>query len=410
MPKPPVRVVIYAPPTVRYYEQEDEAFGPFLDDVLLNEKRQPIQGDITQRLNYLISLIKRANGELGMDGPEVLKLFIAPEWFFRRKGDPYSLKKEVKPMLQSLLKQSTTPALKSWLILPGSIVWGKKTGEKWTIYNLAPAVHNGQLLSLVHKSDEGMDIPRGQKNRYSWGIYDMATNLPPTAEREKEAIKISKEVFTLLGRKPKSLLKNCQGFFNCQGIDFALNICADQQGRLKYNVTEEVEKACKKRLGLELSNIKKEQGEIVKEKDVLLNEGLKNAIIDLFDEKFADVQLLVSCGATFDANSTVAKRGGYLIQSDGKGEPESDLQKKMLGASVRQIPGLKLSYKNIAKGGQFIEIPNVNSSNVDSIQPKRVFPDGSTDPFTRIFIFDELLDLNPAPVAATLQSTFTNVQ
>lgn len=395
-PLPRVKVVLFTPSTARYvyppgFERGTELGGESLDAAYQDG------GDISKRLDHLINTIKRANGILGQVETDTIRLFVAPEWFFRRMDSPYSLSETTK-MLTSLIKQSSSPPLSSWIIAPGTVLWGKKNGEKWTVYNMAPVVFNGQLLSVVHKRDEGFDIPDGQRNTYQWGIYDL--NNSPTvitpeiyAKRNKKCMEISNEVIGALPKKWKNV--DNQGLFSCKGISFALNICADQGGRLKKIIENRVSEKIRKnkRLNFKLENIKENSSSPQGPNDIVINDEIRNLLIENFNEEFAHIHILISCGSQFRIDNVIAKRGGFLVQSDGsfRGRVQTD----NLVANVRRNPDLNVTFEMK---------PTVNSRNVQMSLNKSVSPAGSQDIYTRLFIIDDLLDLNPAPIAGTVPS------
>ncbi|MCB9284637.1 MAG: hypothetical protein H6563_11225 [Lewinellaceae bacterium] len=413
---PKVRVVIYSPPTERYYSPNKEDLGPFLDDgpVLNADGIQSSglndQGDILKRLEYLINQIKKAETNL-KDDPKVLRLFVAPEWFFRRKDRPYYLK-EATTMLDELLKESLSPPLNSWMIVPGTILWGDKTGEKWTIYNVAPVVCDGKLLSLVHKDQEGSDIPEGENGNYNWGIYDVP--IPPrSADNSPEALEErKKKVHDMSVRVIKELGKplgdtDTQGYFSCRNIQFGLCICADQNSpRLKKLVVEKTKQFIKKKLGIDLQNDiqitsdptpenkgkKKKKPKTTIPEKVELTPDLENFLHFVYNANMVHINLLVSCGAGFTPKNASAKTGGFLIQSDGKIRNQSN----NFCAQVKRNPKFEIDKYNFPIQPKCPTFP---------VLEKRVFPSGSTDPLSRLFFYDELLDFNPPTVSNSLQST-----
>lgn len=391
---PRVQVICFAPPTKRYAEPGTESWGPFLDDgpqvepakknsIFFGKKKKDNtptigglndQGDISKRLDYLIKMINEANLELGAFPSNTIRLFVAPEWYFRRKDRPYTLQ-EVTTMLQLLLEKSRS--LKSWLIAPGTVFWGEQAGDNWTVYNMAPVVFEGSLLSVIHKQYEA-DISNDpeQKRTQTWGIPE-SNGLPAT-------VRASNKVIQALGKSPSDSLSS--GFFSCKNLRFALDICRDHAGnerRLKKTIES-------------IANEKISERKISLSSTSAIDKNTEEQVCLDYNAAFVHIHILLSCGAEPLKKSNVAGRGGFLIQCDGSaGSPQETLSV----ASVINIPNVKYwKFTTTVLPTEFAQ------------RAKRISPANSSNPFSRLFIFDELLDLNPAPIHTSLTATSSNAK
>ena len=62
-------------------------------------------------------------------GRPLLRLFVAPEWYFRRDTRPYT-PDELFTAIERLKSRSTQDPFNRWLIVPGSVFWGFPTEHK----------------------------------------------------------------------------------------------------------------------------------------------------------------------------------------------------------------------------------------------------------------------------------------
>lgn len=356
---PPVRAVLYTLPTGRPMHPQREDDGPFLADRLQDGD------DPLQRLSRLVDKIKEANNLLNQhfsgDPTGTLKLFMAPEWFFRKEKSPYTLA-ETKSLLNQLIVESGKPPLDSWLIVPGTIYWGEKiSGNKWRVFNAAIATGNGKLLSLIHKQHEA-DIAKERAKFEQWG----------TENDLGKAIQASVKILQELGVDTNSV--DIQGLFDYRDVSFALEVCADH--------------------GPAVKRLKSQVEERVRPK---LPEG---SVLQLFDSRFVDIHLLISNSATQTPLSVIARSGGYFIQCEGAyADPAKNLQGS---AKVIRIPGLK--EHRAGSGDQLTVLPQSLTSRIN----KTVFPANSEDPFERLFVFDELLKLDKSKVTDSISALVSN--
>ncbi|RZU53469.1 glycosyl transferase-like sugar-binding protein [Krasilnikovia cinnamomea] len=85
----------------------------------------------------------------------MLALFTAPEWYFKRPGTPFTQadKAQIAGAITALSRR-----LPDMVIVPGSIMWSQGRGDQARLYNTAIVVMNGRQVNQTNKYHEGMDI------------------------------------------------------------------------------------------------------------------------------------------------------------------------------------------------------------------------------------------------------------
>jgi predicted amidohydrolase len=185
------------------------------------------------------------------DGPDTLGLFLAPEWFFTGKeGDkPYTLA-QVHEVIAKL--EAFSKAHPDLVLVPGSIRWARPEPEPppWTrekgrksggsappspeptqaLFNSAVVVQGGKMKFMYHKQHEGSDVggaPVGTKQVFvnevegTWAFAQWASR-DPRVLVPKEGAEPS-----TAGRSGLRRTGAPSNFFTIEGIDFAVDICAD---------------------------------------------------------------------------------------------------------------------------------------------------------------------------------------
>jgi hypothetical protein len=137
---------------------------------------------------------------------DVLPVFEAPEWFFRRSDRPY-LPAE-KDQVVNLLA-SVSASFPNMLIVAGTILWAEGldnpgvNGTNIKLYNTAPIVMNGRLQKLYDKKNEGGDTSGYESLNIGLGNWTRGDS---------------------------------SNIFNISNVKFAIDICADTaDGQAKQN-------------------------------------------------------------------------------------------------------------------------------------------------------------------------------
>lgn len=120
--------------------------------------------EVPVRVNLLAQAMKvayqgylRENATRG----DVLPVFQAPEWFFRRPDRPYTPAEKNAVVAMLAERSANYPNL---MIVGGTILWAQGLdnpgagGENIKVYNSAPVIMNGQVIRLYDKKNEGGDI------------------------------------------------------------------------------------------------------------------------------------------------------------------------------------------------------------------------------------------------------------
>jgi hypothetical protein len=244
-----VRAIIYAPFTGHR-------------DLGLEELPNDRQDGPAARLQLLESKLDAAVKDLNTrhdgDGPETLRVFLAPEWFFTNKtGDrPYTLG-QLHEAIEGLERISQKhPDI---VLAPGSIRWarlepepapwppqsGRRTlweklfgsaetpppVETEALFNSAVVFYGGKMEFIYHKQHEGTDYggnPAGRKQAFvnevegDWSFHDWQTGSSTVgmAKPGSEPKPIATANALRRAGAPSNL-------FTIEGVDFAIDICAD---------------------------------------------------------------------------------------------------------------------------------------------------------------------------------------
>ncbi|MCB0569516.1 MAG: hypothetical protein KDC66_07130 [Phaeodactylibacter sp.] len=403
MPKPPVRVVAFTPPTGR----------PFGTDCILNTEIKFLSDayndndDIIQRWGLALKKINIAGTYLARNFPSdpssTLKLFVGPEWLFRKKNikqtdaqieskkntplkyaPPYAQDDVIK-LLKQIIKDSQLTPYNSWLIIPGTIYWGKKgaKGKKWDTYNVAPVVYNGQLLSLVHKQKEADKWDAHE----DWGNGQGNDNILLA-----KALESSANIVKQLSLDIKQV--DTRGLFECENIRFALEICGDHLssggGRLFKELKNELSPQLKTRLNVGFDD-----------SGFLTNLNDTNDAIPIFNETLRDIQLLVSCGSKPAPSGNVTRIGGYFINADGSVSERTAARSSIPDRMYGSLQGITNLISRRGMGNKYF--PTIAAS--DELSQRTLIPANSTDVYQRLTIYNALLDLNSGPVSSSVTET-----
>ncbi len=294
MPKPTVRAVLYAPFTGRLKTAgpEQKLLGDLLGDKdKIDARRQNLVDKIVQAATILKSTFPD-------DPPDTLAIFMAPEWYFRPKTYAYT-REEMLETVQDLIEKSAVGSLRNMLIIPGTIFWGEviskggiRSPKVMRVYNCAPVIKGGRILSLVHKLNEA-DIV--DKKREVWGIQSL-----------EQAAQLSHQVLADLGQTEGGI--DVQGFFEIGDLRFAIDICKDHSDkRLKQIIKSSIDA----------------EADFPDDWTNLLD-AAKLQILNAYNAKYRDIHLLTTCGNMERNDGVVAKTGGYVLRCDGNASNEQD--------------------------------------------------------------------------------------
>ena len=227
-PPPLLRVVLYAPRQIELYRDAPTPQNRFENlNAMLGAAREQIAGALSA-----------GEQQARMRGHDILYVFMAPEWYFRRRERPLT-EAEFVNAVEAVRALSREAQWRAWLIVPGSVYWarpaepvsrlgveqmqkvagpqaaGPAEFQRWHVFNTSVAFNNGQFVNMCTKAYEA-DIPHARRDAWSWGMDDK--------DLHKQA--------------PLDAHGLCA--FNFGGVHFGLEICLDHQyGRLLREVAGE---------------------------------------------------------------------------------------------------------------------------------------------------------------------------
>jgi hypothetical protein len=226
------------------------------------------------------------------DGPEVLYVLVAPEWYFKKTAGDYG-QADVMELLGALKRESLR--FRNALLVPGSIFWTvpKKDGGN-LIYNTVLAACNGELVHMYHKLTEG-----GETSGRPGDVYgvDLPVSGAQGTIRWREVLG---RVFRVKRRKSPEREVEVERttnttLFRLGGRLFGVEVCADHSAGILRGEYE-----------------RRESG----------GPGV-------------DFHMLVSCGQSVFNNNVYAKKGGFFFQCDGSNE--KDESSKQFAFQVRKV-------------------------------------------------------------------------
>ena len=188
-------------------------------------------------------------------GEKQMNVMVAPEWLFAKRSDPNNRAytgKDMQDITEGL--QNISKKYPDMLIVPGSVSWEipDKTNPKKTImYNSTPVVQDGKIVHMYHKRNEGGETG-GQLERWGMG---------------RPEIRDKVESFNT-------------AFFEHKGVNFSLEMCADQAGA----------------------------------------QSRKEYASKFPNGKGTDVHILISEGSKLQPSMTPVKNGGLVLHVDGSGD------------------------------------------------------------------------------------------
>jgi len=171
-------------------EAEDEA------DALFPSKPGDVLGESPYlRARFLLDMINAAddviasrfkdeNEEARVAGEQILHLFVAPEWYFRRGNRPYSqsdminlvglIGDLINPGEDDELHDDEYKPCRKWLLVPGSIFWGiqlPSTGDRWHVFNSVPIFWKGRFFTYMKRNEADIASSKKRDASQVWGMY-----------------------------------------------------------------------------------------------------------------------------------------------------------------------------------------------------------------------------------------------
>lgn len=140
------------------------------------------------RAKFLLDTIKAADEVCGRQlkaentaaqarGEQIMHVFIAPEWYFRRGNRPHEQSDmiQILNLLKDLLNNDASyTACQKWMIIPGSIFWGVQFAEerdRWYVFNSVPVFWRGDFSTYVKRNEADIEPTLKKTGKHAWGAY-----------------------------------------------------------------------------------------------------------------------------------------------------------------------------------------------------------------------------------------------
>lgn len=216
------------------------------------------QKDISYRCKYMKEAIDKAVLSTKVSNRfNTLKLFMAPEFYFRGKDGAYPIE-EVSAIMETLRKHTKANQFKDWIFVFGTALGFLDEGSTKEIFNIAMVQKGGtedtgvdsslivykeyiSHIDFIRTSDTGQNCPNC--GHFVANDWDDASNRrgrigskhytlrPTTGSRDLLSMRIEK---TGTGKELTKTGLGGQSIFTMNGITFGLEICLDHlNGRLR---------------------------------------------------------------------------------------------------------------------------------------------------------------------------------
>lgn len=216
------------------------------------------QTDINYRCKYMREAIDKAALSTSLNKSfNTLKLFMAPEFYFRGKDGAYPIE-EVSTIMASLRNHTKANQFKDWIFVFGTALGYLDEGNSKEIFNIAMVQKGGteetgvdsslivykeyiSHIDFIRTSNTGKNCPNC--GHFVADDWDTATNRtgkigskhyelrPTTGSRDLLSMRVEK---TGTGKEMTKTGLGGQSIFTMNGITFGLEICLDHlNGRLR---------------------------------------------------------------------------------------------------------------------------------------------------------------------------------
>ncbi|MFA5984058.1 MAG: hypothetical protein WC782_08585 [Methylococcaceae bacterium] len=214
--------------------------------------------DIKYRCEFMCKAIDEAAGSAQLsNSSNTLKLFMAPEFYFRGKDGAYPIE-EVSTIMETLRKHTKANQFRDWLFVFGTALGFLDEGSSKEIFNIAMVQKGGtedtgvdsslivykEYISHIdfirtkktgqncpncgHFVEDDWDTSSNRSGKLGTGHHTLR---PTTGSRDLLSMRVEK---TGTGREKTKTGLGGQAIFNMNGITFGLEICLDHlNGRLR---------------------------------------------------------------------------------------------------------------------------------------------------------------------------------
>ncbi len=308
------QLVAYEVPTLNVTSPGTATSSPYSNDAIgsLSDADARVR---VQRMRDVALWAKDNATNLG--GSDTLKVFIAPEFYFRSSADSYGSTSVITNLFAALLASFQTSDFADWLIVPGTAFWSQADPDddsRLLYFNTVFVVRGGTPVTLG-SGDWSSAVPvigngiTNQKGLMSHIDYATSGN-----RRQDQDGAVNAHFRTIIGDWAwrKGHLFRVKDVNNGSGapLTFGLEVCLEHARRYR-------------------------DAENVTRHDDTEDEGVLKGVLGDWSSKeggsapAVDLHLVTSCGMDVDAPNVVARQNGYVMLCDGHpAGPNSDLRKK----------------------------------------------------------------------------------
>lgn len=237
------------------------------------------------RLKRLAGIINFAKNRMRAgDNANTLKIFMAPEFYFRPNAGPHNsyTRGSAMNLIDALRKLLVHPGLRDWLFVPGTIFWHQPAGGGRVYFNTALIIKGGPNapFTFIHKRlISGID---------GAPVVDAAAlnpHLRPILQKWDEE---RQNVITIDNR------------------GFGIEVCLDHADDAACHTLDGICVKYRQKLG----------------------------ILPLID-----IHLLTACGMPLNVRSSAARAGGYILRVDGHPHPAALPHSEIQRITAQKIGG-----------------------------------------------------------------------
>lgn len=259
------------------------------------------QLDIEARCELMARAMQAARAALPQPSPptpegETLKVFMAPEFFFRGASGAYSMD-DVQLAIASLQRMAADDQWLDWVFVFGTILGASAPAQQTPPYDIDPLaatqIYNFALVQQGGAAAQGDTGARMVMKELMSGVDFVATAASPSSLLLGDVAHWPAATSGGLGREQQQVNYDGAGVFELAGITWALEVCLDHRDTVRR---------------LQRSP-------------------------QLPGQKLVQLQLVPSCGMGIQAPSVVTQAGGLVFNCDGSGAASHS-------ALAQQVPPL----------------------------------------------------------------------
>ena len=241
--------------------------------------------DIEARCDVMLRAMQTARDALPQTSPpasegEILKVFMAPEFFFRGASGAYQMD-DVQRIIASLQSMAADGQWVDWVFVFGTILGASSATLQTPPYDIDPLasteIYNFALVQQGGIAAQGDAGARMVMKELMSGVDFIATDANPGGLLLGDVEHWPASTGSGLGREQQEVNYDGAGVFDLAGITWGLEVCLDHSGTVRR---------------LQRSP-------------------------QLPGQKLIQLQVVPSCGMDIQAPSVITQAGGYIFNCDG---------------------------------------------------------------------------------------------